>query len=40
MRMMRSRLGDVGIKRAPADVHDAHKPRGYERQQLMRMGCG
>ena len=33
MRMMR-----VG-KRAPADVHDAHKPRGYERQ-LMRMGCG
>ena len=27
---MRASLGDVG-KRAPADVHDAHKPRGYER---------
>ena len=30
MRMIRASLGDVG-KRAPADVHDAHKPRGYER---------
>ena len=48
MRMIRASLGDVG-KRAPADVHDAHKPRGYERaaadahglwvdvRQLMRM---
>ena len=29
MRMMRASLGDVGT-RAPAEVHDAHKPRGYE----------
>ena len=30
MRMMCASLGDVG-KRAPADVHKAHKTRGYER---------
>ena len=38
---MRASLGDVG-KRAPADVHDAHKPRGYERAQdaLEPPDCG
>ena len=37
MRMMRASLGDVG-KRAPADVHDAHKPRGYERAAAVAHG--